>query len=167
MQPEDAPSNSNTSRDGTRGAERSDNYELTRRGHPVANPLARSALPPELKGDGQRIDGALHTLCWSSAMCFSTTASFENKRGSISLASNAASRSLTNRSRVAAKYPIHKVLNPIDHDAPGVALVPSLFERLDDESDDEIALQIRRLGVTALLSPSLPGPDLGPADPNA
>ena len=44
-----------------------------------------------------------HMLCWSWAMCFSAAASSENDQGSMNLASNTASRSLTKPSRVAAK----------------------------------------------------------------
>ena len=44
-----------------------------------------------------------HMLCWSCAMCFSAAASSENDQGSMNLASNTASRSLTNPSSVAAR----------------------------------------------------------------
>ena len=43
-----------------------------------------------------------HMLCCSWAICFSAAASSENDQGSANLASNTASRSLTNPSRVAA-----------------------------------------------------------------
>src|SRR5208337_5223130 len=44
-----------------------------------------------------------HMLCCSWAICFSAAASSENDQGSMNLASNTASRSLTKPSRVAAK----------------------------------------------------------------
>ena len=44
-----------------------------------------------------------HMLCWSWAMCFSAAASSENDQGSMNLASNTASMSLTKPSRVAAR----------------------------------------------------------------
>ena len=43
-----------------------------------------------------------HMMCCNWAMCFSTAAASENDQGSANLASNTASRSLTNPSSVAA-----------------------------------------------------------------
>jgi hypothetical protein len=68
-------------------------------------------LPPPVMID-TAVDRALvtHMLCWSWAICFSIAASSENDHGRMNLASNTASRALTNPSSVAA-----------DIDGPGVA----------------------------------------------
>src|ERR1700722_9091676 len=91
-------------------------------------------------------------------MCFSAAASSENDQGSMNLASNTASRSLTNPSRGRRHVPAHRVLNPaldVGDDPPGIALIPSPIERLgsDAELDDEILAQTLRFGLAALFSP--------------
>ena len=102
-------------------------------------------LPPPVMIDSAA-DCALvtHMLCCSWAMCFSAAASSENDQGSMNLASNTASRSLTKPSRVAAIQRMHRVPDPaldVGHRPSGVAFVPASVQRLgsDAKLDDEIA----------------------------
>ena len=61
-------------------------------------------LPPPVITDNTAERAATtHILCCSCGMHFATAASSENDQGSMNLASNTASRSLTNPSSVAAK----------------------------------------------------------------
>ena len=77
------------------------------------------------------------------------------------MASNTASRSLTNPSRVAAKISMDRVSNPalnVGYGPPSIALVPSPVQRLggDAQLDDKVVAQILWLGLPALF---LPEPD--------
>ena len=99
-----------------------------------------------------------HMLCCSWAMCFSAAPSSENDHGSMNLASNTAPVPSTMPSRVAAIQRIDRMLDPpldLVDDLAGLALVPVPVEVLGHEAelDDEVARQVLRLDLAALLAP--------------
>ena len=91
-------------------------------------------------------------------MCFSAAASSENDQGSMNLASNTAPVASTIPSRVAPIQRLHRVahmpLHLRDHLA-GIALIPEPIEVLGHgpELDHQIARQVLRLDLAALLAP--------------
>ena len=99
-----------------------------------------------------------HMLCCSCAMCFSAAASSENDQGSMNLASNTAPVPSTMPSRVAAIQEMAECLTrrwtSVTLPA-GVALVPGPVEVLGRgaELHDQVAGQVLRLGLAALLPP--------------
>ena len=96
-------------------------------------------------------------------MYFSAAASSENDQGSMNLASNTAPLASTRPSSVAAIHVWIGVPDPpldVRDGLPGIALVPAPVEVLGDEPelDDQIAGQVLRLDLAALLPPQ---PDQG------
>ena len=78
----------------------------------------------------------------------------------MNLASNTASRSLTNFVQGRRQIPMDRVPNPalnVRYSPPSIALVPSPVQRLggDAQLDDKVVNQILRLGLPALF-PSQP-----------
>ncbi len=131
-------------------------------------------LPPPVMIEGAATFALVtHMLCCSWAMCFSAAASSENDQGSMNLASNTASGSLTNPSSVAAKKRCTGLLNPALNvgDGPSrVALVPGPVERLggDAELDDQIVAQILRLGRSRpIVTPQRSAPCASKSDSGA
>ena len=116
-------------------------------------------LPPPVMIDSAA-DLALvtHMLCCSWAMCFSAAASSENDQGSMNLASNTASVSLTKPSSVAA---IQRFTGCRTQRWTSVTTRPVLrsyqapVERLggDAELDDEIVAQVLGFDFAALFPP--------------
>ena len=116
-------------------------------------------LPPPVMIDSTEVlRWVTHMLCWSWAMYFSAAASSENDHGSMNLdfehGFSALHDAVKGRGHPGNSRVFDPALNIFD-DPPGIALVPGAVERLggDAELHDEVAGQVFRLGLAALLAP--------------
>ena len=116
-------------------------------------------LPPPVMIDSTAVVALVtHMLCWSWAMCFSAAASSENDHGSMNLASNTAPVASTMPSNVAARKRITGCCTRRWTSVTTCPVLRSYQCRLrasvaSPELDDEVAGEVLRLGLAALLPP--------------